>query len=157
LFSAAASMESHEGDVARARRIRELFDAALEVEPAQRHRFLAESCKTDSELRDCVANLVAHAERMGEFLARPLSELEGVKRLEVPTSGEPRSTSPGSASPAPDASAVERARSRTVSYWLAAGERVGDFEVEAPLASGAWGQVYRARQLSLGGRPVALK
>src|SRR5262245_49179749 len=40
---------------------------------------------------------------------------------------------------------------------LAPGERLGDYEVVSFLAGGGGGQVFCARQLSLGGRRVALK
>lgn len=40
---------------------------------------------------------------------------------------------------------------------LARGDRLGDFEVEALIGRGGMGSVWRARQLSLGGRQVALK
>ncbi len=56
--------------------------------------------------------------------------------------------------------ASERSRrgtARVTDEVLAAGTRIGDFVVEAVLGSGAMAVVYRARQLSLGGRVVALK
>ena len=44
------------------RKIEALYEAALEVEPAQRHAFLEESCTSDDSLRHEVESLLFHGE-----------------------------------------------------------------------------------------------
>lgn len=54
----------------RTRLIEELFQAAYELTPDERKRFLAEHCAGDSALRDDVESLLAHeSEASGSFLA----------------------------------------------------------------------------------------
>ena len=60
------------------RKIEALYEAALEVEPAQRPGFLEESCSGDESLRHEVESLLFHHENAGCFLQvpAPAKELE---------------------------------------------------------------------------------
>jgi len=59
---------------ARRERIKDLHGRAIEMEPAERERFLAGECGEDSELRDEVESLLGAHDGMGEFLAVPALE-----------------------------------------------------------------------------------
>lgn len=83
-----------------------------------------------------------------------------------PTVGEAKAASPGHEETAELAFAAfqryrrlkaSMPRPAPIAEALPAGERLGDFEILAPIARGGMSMVYRARQLSLGGREVALK
>src|SRR4051812_6591719 len=52
-------------------RAKDLFNAALDVEAAERHAFIADRCGGDAPLRDHVESLVAAHENAGPFLASP--------------------------------------------------------------------------------------
>ncbi len=55
-------------------RLEQLFHAALEHPPEQRHTFLDEACGGDAELRQQVELLLSKEEKAGSFLERPVIE-----------------------------------------------------------------------------------
>jgi Flp pilus assembly protein TadD len=109
-------------------RIREILRTALESSPRQRSAFLDEACGADAALRKSVDALLAAHEEAGDFLESP----DHVDRLAADVLG-------GEAAPA-----------------LAAGSRVGRYEILELLDAGGMGEVYRARDTGLG-RNVAVK
>jgi hypothetical protein len=62
-------------DPARLRKVEELYEAALEVEPARRDVFLSENCAGDESLRCEVESLLLHDENAGHFLETPALEM----------------------------------------------------------------------------------
>src|SRR5438093_8895650 len=52
-------------------RAKDLFNAALDMPPAERRAFIADRCGADARLRDHVESLVAAHEDAGSFLASP--------------------------------------------------------------------------------------
>src|SRR6267142_2647262 len=52
-------------------RAKDLFNAALDVPPAERRGFIADRCGADTGLLEHVASLVAAHEDAGSFLASP--------------------------------------------------------------------------------------
>jgi len=70
------------------RKIEALYEAALQVEPAQRPAFLEENCSGDESLRHEVESLLFHDENAGRFLqvpakAKPLESGQCVSRYEI--------------------------------------------------------------------------
>jgi eukaryotic-like serine/threonine-protein kinase len=58
--------------VERERRIKEIFDAAWELQPEQRASFIAAACGADEPLRAAVLRLWQTHEQLGGFLEKPL-------------------------------------------------------------------------------------
>jgi serine/threonine protein kinase len=56
------------------RRVRELFELALEQDPADVHRWLEQQTAREPEVRREVLSLLAHHDTAGSFLAEPLGE-----------------------------------------------------------------------------------
>ncbi|HEX8282478.1 MAG TPA: protein kinase [Pyrinomonadaceae bacterium] len=103
-------------------RIKELFHAAVELEPAERGALLDAACAGDAEARAEVESLVAAHEREGEFLSEPPARLAaGV------------------------VAGPERAE-------LEPGREVGSFRVTGTLGAGGMGKVYLAQDARLGRR-----
>ena len=114
-------------------RVKALFQAALERPAGERAAFLAAATGDDEALRRDVESLLA-------------SDSSGVGVLDrLPVAN---------ASVLADSLAVLPTMASHV--VLAAGHRVGPYEVVAPLGAGAMGEVYRASDTKLN-RPVALK
>jgi predicted ATPase/serine/threonine protein kinase len=110
------------------RQVGELYQAALELRPAERPAFLAEACGSDEALRREVESLLAAQERMGGFLATNAAE-GGLLMTQALDVRQPASV---------------------------AGRRFGVYEVLSPLGAGGMGEVYLARDTRLG-RNVAVK
>ncbi len=118
-------------------RVKALFEAAVERPADERDAFLAAAAGDDADLRREVESLLASDTGAVSFLDRlPVASMSVL--------ADPLAARVTSMDPTPTHSA------------LAAGRRVGPYEVVALLGAGAMGEVYRARDTKLH-RTVALK
>ena len=118
-------------------RVKALFQAAVERPADERDAFLAAATGDDAALRREVESLLTSDTSDDSFLDRlPVASASVL--------ADPLAVLPPSMDPTP---------SHTV---LAAGRRVGPYEIVAPLGAGGMGEVYRARDTKLN-RVVALK
>jgi hypothetical protein len=112
-------------DPERWKRAEQLYHAALEQKEDERQDFLLSACGGDDELRREVESLLGYEGQAAGFMEEPAFEMAGPlapKDLEV---------------------SVAR---------LAAGVRVGSYEILSLVDAGGMGEVYRARDGRLGGR-----
>ena len=110
-------------------RVRELFEAALDVEPADRHEWLKRQ-QAEPAVRAEVESLIEHHSRAGSFLEDPVPE-------RMPA-------------------LLEGPEEPWESDALEAGAVVGQYTIVRELGRGAMGRVYLATDARLG-RSVALK
>ena len=118
-------------------RVKALFQAAVERPIEERHAFLAAATGDDAALRREVESLLASDTSDVSFLDR--LPVASASVLADPLAALPTSMDPTLSHPV-----------------LAAGRRVGPYEIVAPLGAGAMGEVYRACDTKLN-RIVALK
>jgi eukaryotic-like serine/threonine-protein kinase len=118
------------------REIERLYYAALERDAAERAAFLNEACGGDDGLRREIESLVAYHGAANDFMAHPAVTAD-VARF------------------SPLASAVRRTQESSVPGRFV-GRVFGSYEVQALIAAGGMGEVYRAVDTRLN-RTVAIK
>ena len=114
------------------KRLADLFESALEHEPAARAEFLAAACGDDPLLRSEIEGLLQSHEQAGTFGTAPAFHVAAVAVASSP------------------------AWSATARATLDLGSRLGRYEIVSLLGAGGMGEVYRARDPQLG-REVGVK
>jgi len=119
-------------DSAQRKRVDDLFQAALERPPRERDPFLLHASGGDEALEREVRSLLHWHQEAGSFLESPAT---------IPVAGSGLSMAGEQTNDADP---------------LAAGSRLGPYQIEAPIGSGGMGEVFRAVDTRIG-RKVAIK
>lgn len=129
-------------------RAEELFEAALDRTPQDRHAFLDEVCRHTPELKQRVEELLQDDERAGTFLERPLFHFHGN------TSADSASTAKISLT----VNACQQGFGAMSPSRFKPGDTLGDrFVIVRFIARGGMGEVYEVEDRHLQGVHVALK
>src|SRR5689334_2919385 len=64
------------------KKVKELFDAVVEMEPSARDRFLADACESDNALRADVEKLLSSSNEAEDFLEEPAANQVASRILE---------------------------------------------------------------------------
>jgi hypothetical protein len=75
-------------------RVRQIFEAALDIDPAGRERYLEEVCGPDTRLRAEVGSLLAAHERGSAFIEAPVYEAAAALLVDEPAVQTPRTLGP---------------------------------------------------------------
>jgi len=131
-----------------------LFKEVVLLAEEERAPALVQTCGGDLDLLAQVARLLVEHRALGPGpeAAGPGFRLETARSLHGDRGGDADLPWHDERGEAPEGVDGRRSPRR-----LRPGDRLGDFAVESFLARGGTSEVYRARQGSLGGRPVALK
>jgi predicted Ser/Thr protein kinase len=136
------------------RRIREVFEAALEQPSAERDAWLAAACGADAALRHQVQRLLAADDVRHDLLDRSADATYEAAGLACPACHTPVTISqrfcPSCGTPTREGEPLVEGRFRAGAVFA------GRFRVIALQGRGGMGQVYRAQDLELQ-QPVALK